>query len=233
MVIGRMIFRLFCWAIMRKMIKKWDLETLNAETKPKIRIYAKKTKQNKPCWNFLTFVKKSTLNSGSQRLTCADVNWWCRHWSVQDDDRPWWSRACRARGGWVSGACSACVLVAAHGSVWSICSTIKSFRRCMRAHVRSFLVVLGWVLLDIGCSVTLCLCFGSWMNRTMRSDSCRDYGCDGGDSLLTVTTGWRWGQWKNANDVHKNQKVRVMALIPCSQYKVREKDWIVCILMCI
>ena len=49
--------------------------------------------------------------------------------------------------------------------------------------------VLGWVLLGIGCSITLCLYFDSWMSRTMRSESCRDCGRDGSDSLLTVTTG--------------------------------------------
>ena len=52
-----------------------------------------------------------------------------------------------------------------------------------------FLAVLGWVLLGIDYSVTLCLFFGSWMSRTMISESCRDCGRDGGDSLLTVTTG--------------------------------------------
>ena len=36
-----MISRSFCWAIMKKMTKKWDLETSNAETELKIRIYAK------------------------------------------------------------------------------------------------------------------------------------------------------------------------------------------------
>ena len=40
-------------------------------------------------------------------------------------------------------------------------------------------------------------------------------GRDGGGSLLTVTTGWRRGQRKNVGDVHRNQKVRGMALIPC------------------
>ena len=51
----------------------------------------------------------------------------------------------------------------------------------------------GPVLLRIDCSVTLCLCFGSWMSRTMIFESCKDCGRDGGDSLLTVTTGWRQG----------------------------------------
>ena len=52
-----------------------------------------------------------------------------------------------------------------------------------------FLAILSWVLLGIGCSVALCLYFGSWMSRTMISESCKDYGRDGGDSLLTVTIG--------------------------------------------
>ena len=58
------------------------------------------------------------------------------------------------------------------------------------------MAVLGWVLLGISCSVTLCLCFGSWMSRTMISESFRDCGHDDGDSLLTVTTRWRRGQRK-------------------------------------
>ena len=46
---------------------------------------------------------------------------------------------------------------------------------------------LGFV--RVVCSVTQCLCFDSWMSRTMRSESYWDCGRDGGDSLLTVTTG--------------------------------------------
>ena len=45
------------------------------------------------------------------------------------------------------------------------------------------------VLLRIGCSVALCLCFRSWISRTMISESCRDCGRDDGDLLLSVTTG--------------------------------------------
>ena len=40
-MIGRMISRSFCWAIMKKMTKKWNLETSNVETGLKIGIYAK------------------------------------------------------------------------------------------------------------------------------------------------------------------------------------------------
>ena len=78
-----------------------------------------------------------------------------------------------------------------------------------------FLAVLGWVFLEIGCSVALYLYFGSWMSRTMISESCRDCGRDDGDSLLLVTIGGRQGKRKNVEDVHRNQKVRGIALIPC------------------
>ena len=99
------------------------------------------------------------------------------------------------------------------GVVWSACSWDKNFSRRVGARVRWFLAVLGWLLLGIICSITLCLCFSSWMSRTMRSKSCRDCRRDSGNSLLIVTTGWR--QRKNAGDVHRNQKVRGIALIPC------------------
>ena len=55
--------------------------------------------------------------------------------------------------------------------------------------MRLFLAVLGWVFLEIGCSVALYLYFGSWMSRTMISESYRDCGRDGDDLLLTVTFG--------------------------------------------
>ena len=65
----------------------------------------------------------------------------------------------------------------------------RNFRWRVEARVRFFPAVLGWVFLGIVCSVTLCLCFDSWMSKTMRSESCWDCGHDGGDSLLTVATG--------------------------------------------
>ena len=101
------------------------------------------------------------------------------------------------------------------GGAWSTCSWGRNFSRHVGARVRWFLAILGWVLLKIFCFVTQCLCFDSWMSWTMRSKSCWDCGRDGGDLLLTVTIGWRRWQQKNARDVHKNQKVRGMALIPC------------------
>ena len=79
MVIGRMISRLFYWAIMKKMTKKWDLETSNAKMELKIRIYAKN-------WARQVLLKifdsgqsqRSTVKVNGQRLTCADVAVW-RH----------------------------------------------------------------------------------------------------------------------------------------------------------
>ena len=55
-------------------------------------------------------------------------------------------------------------------------------------HVMWFLAVLGWVLLGIGCSVTLPLL---WQLDRQNDDirEGRDCGCDNGDSLLIVTTG--------------------------------------------
>ena len=93
-----------------------------------------------------------------------------------------------AHGGLITNAWSACELLEARGSAWSTCLTIRSFRQRMWARVRFFLAVLGWVLLGIGCSVMLCFCFGSWMNRTIRSKSCKDCGDDSSNWLLTMAT---------------------------------------------
>ena len=80
----------------------------------------------------------------------------------------------------------ACERVRDTNGVWQ---RVLVRQKLQSARVMWFLAVLGWVLLGIGCSITLCLCFGSWMSRTMISESCRDCGRDGDDSLLTVTTG--------------------------------------------
>ena len=64
-------------------------------------------------------------------------------------------------------------------------------QKIQAARVSACQVLSGcsWVLLGIRCSVTLCLCFGSWMNIMRRSESHRNYGRDSGDSLLTMNTG--------------------------------------------
>ena len=196
------------------MTKKWDLETSNAETELKIGIYVKN-------WAKQVLLKifdygqsqRSTVRVNGQRMTCVDVAVW-RHlgltWQEAKLSRCVWHVSERglALGGRVRH-------VAAYGSAWSACSWGRNFSRHVEACVMQFLAVLGWVLLGIGCFVFLCLFSGSWMHRTLISEYCKYCGRDGGGSLLTVTTGWRRGQRKNAGDVHRNQKVRGMALIPC------------------
>ena len=70
MVIGRMISRSFCWAIMKKMTKKWDLETSNTETKLKIEIYVKNWAKQ-VMLKILTMVKVN-----GQRFDQSQVNKW-------------------------------------------------------------------------------------------------------------------------------------------------------------
>ena len=72
-----MISRSFCWAIMKKITKKWDLETSNAETELKIGIYAKNwAKQVQLKIFYFGQSQRSTVRVNSQRLTCADVAVW-------------------------------------------------------------------------------------------------------------------------------------------------------------
>ena len=210
-----MISRSFCWAIMKKMTKKWDLETSNAEIELKIGIYAK---------NWARQVRLKFFDYGQSQRSTVKVNGWrVLMWQCDVTLRLTWQYMRRSRCVervwcmWAHGtsACGAWVRERDTDDAWSACSQGRNFRRRVWACVRYFLAVLGWVLLGIGCSVALCLCFHNWMSRMMISESCRDYGRAGGDSLLSVTTGWRWGQGKNAGDVHRNQKVRGMALIPC------------------
>ena len=87
-----MISRSFCWAIMKKMTKKWDLETSNAETELKIGIYAK---------NWAKQVRLKIFDNGqSQRstLTCVDVAIW-RHlgqtWQKRSSSRRVWHVSAR------------------------------------------------------------------------------------------------------------------------------------------
>ena len=155
---------------------------------------------------------KSTVNGQSQRST-DDVCW---RGSVTSPRADVAGREAAA-GGWSTwtGAWGAWQVPVARGGAWSAWSWGRNFSRHVEARVMQFLAVLGWVLLGIGCSVFLCLFFGSWMHRTLISGCCRYCRRDGGGSLLIMTTGWRRGQRKNAGDVHRNQKVRGMALIPC------------------
>ena len=195
---------------MKKMTKKWDLETSNAETELKIRIYAKNWAKQVLLKNFdYGQSQRSTGRVNGQRMTCADVAMW-RHLGLTWQEAKGSRRVGRVneRG---TGAWGAWEIPTACGGA---CSWGRNFSRRVEARVMHFLAVLGWVLLRIGCSVFLCLLFGSWMRRTLISECCKYCGRDGGGLLLTVTTGWRWGQRKNAGDVHRNQKVKGKALIP-------------------
>ena len=147
-----------------------------------------------------------------QRST-DDVAVWCHLGLTWQDAKH--SRRVKRVGERGTGAWGAWQILAARGGAWSACLWGRNFSRRVAVRVMQFLAVLGWVLLGIGRSVFLCLFFGCWMSRMLISESCRYCGHDGGGSLLTVTTGWRRGQRKNAGDVHRNQRVRGMALILC------------------
>ena len=60
------------------MTKKWDLETSNAETKPKIGIYAKNWARQVSLKNFDFGQSQRSGQVNGQRMTCADVAVW-RH----------------------------------------------------------------------------------------------------------------------------------------------------------
>ena len=64
---------------MKKMTKKWDLETSNAETELKIGIYMKNWVKQVLLKNFdYGQSQRSTVRVNDQRMTCADVAVW-RH----------------------------------------------------------------------------------------------------------------------------------------------------------
>ena len=179
-----------------------------------------KTEQNRSCWNFLTMVKvngqrsKSIVRVNGQRLTCADVAVW-RHlglaWQEEKRSRCVWRVS--ERGLVHVGAWGAWQVPTARGAHAREAETLAGAWRHVWCIFWPFLVGFcsGLVVL----SLILCLFFGSWMRRTLISECCRYCRRDGGGSLLIVTTGWRRGQRKNTGDVHRNQKVRGMALIPC------------------
>ena len=178
-----------------------DLKCRNGAQNRNLREKLSKTGPVEKFWLW----SKSTVNDQSQRST-DDVCW---HGSVTSPRAHVAGREAQQTRGARGWAWDWHVRrVADTSGAWSTCSWGRNFSRRVEVRVMQFLAVLGWVLLGIGCSVFLCLFFGSWMSRTLISESCRYCGRDGGGSLLTVTTGWRRGQRKNAEDVHRNQKVR-------------------------
>ena len=154
---------------MKKITKKWDLETSNAETERKIGIYAKNWAKQVLLKNFdYGQSQRSTVRVNGQLLTCADVAVWCHlglTWQAETQQQ---AREWEWFGAWGR--------VTGTDGEWSACSWGKNFRRHVGARVIQFLAVLGWVLLGIGCSVFLCLFFGSWMHRTLIFECCSTVG---------------------------------------------------------
>ena len=119
----------------------------------------RKIEQDRSCWKILTW-SKSTVNG-----------WRVLTWQCDVTLGLTWQFVKRGRR--VVAVCpSAC-------GVWGILMARgararegRNFRWRVEARVRFFPAILGWVFLGIVCSVTLCLCFDSWMSKTMRSESC-------------------------------------------------------------
>ena len=124
----------------------------------------RKTEQNRSSWKILTTVKVN-----GQRLTCADV-------AGREAAAGAWVRVdWRVWGAWQ--------VPAVRGGA---CSWGRNFSRRVEARVMQFLAILGWVLLEIGRSVFLCLLFGSWMHRTLISECCRTMG------VTAMARFWQW-----------------------------------------
>ena len=131
----------------------------------------RKTKQDRSCWKILTLVKVNSQQSTIGMLTYAEVTLGL---TPAICGRCVWHVGARVvRDGDDLGAWGAWSRVTERGGAWSACTWGRNFSWRVRARVRWFLAVLGWVFLGIVCSITLCLCFSSWMSRTMRSESYR------------------------------------------------------------
>ena len=204
MVIGRMISCSFCWAIIKKMTKKWDLDTSNEETGPKIGIYVKNWARQ-ALLKFFDFGQSQRSTARSQSTAWdTDVAVW-RHSKadvVGHDTR-------QARGSaW--GRCSQRVW-----RVWKTNDTClwgRNFSRRVWGGFWPFLVGFCSRLSDLSIYALILVV---WSTKLTKSECSRGCGRDDGDSLLIVTIGWRQGQRKNARDVHMNHRVREKTLIPC------------------
>ena len=211
MVIGRMISCSFCWAIMKKMTKKWDLETSNAKTEPKIGIYVKNWPRQVLLRNFdfgqsqrsIVKVNSSVNDSGcqSQRsgqiqqlrmLTWDDVIVWCHpraDVAVREMEQAHGARGKRVKSLFLvreahvrdrrhvgASACEAETLDSAWRRVWG------SFWQ----------IFVGFSLGSEDLSI-YALTLTVWSTKLTKSECFRGCGRDGGDSLLTMTFGWRRG----------------------------------------
>ena len=142
----------------------------------------RKTEQNRSCWKILTMVKvngqRSTVKVNGQLLTWRVWRHLGLTWQKETQQQARVAREWEWPGVWL--------LLTTRGGVWSACSWGRNFRRRVAARVMQFLAVLGWVLLGIGCSVFLCLLFGSWMHRTLISECCSTVG------VTAVARFWQW-----------------------------------------
>ena len=137
-----MISRSFCWAKMKKMTKKWDLETSNAETELKIGIYTKNWAKQVLLKNFdYGQSQRSTVRVNGQWMMCADVAVWCHlglTWQEAKHSRRVGRVSERGTGAW-----GAWQILTAHGGAWNACSWGKNFSRPMAECVIQFLALLG------------------------------------------------------------------------------------------
>ena len=192
------------------MTKKWDLEISNAKTEFKIGIYAKNWAKQVLLKNFdYSQQSELTINDQNQRSTddCADVAVW-RHLMAYVAGR----EAQQVRG--ARGSVGKRGLTREdRGGYWRRVAAYGVCAREAKTSAGACDAVSGRSWLGFARDWLFCLSMPFlWQ---LISESCRYCGRDGGGSLLIVTTGWRRGQRKNAWDVHRNQKVRGMALIPC------------------
>ena len=157
MVIGRMISRLFCWAIMKKMSKKWDLETSNEETEPKTEIYAKNWARQ-ALLKYFDFGQCQQSTTQSKLTTRSTARSRSMAWSTTRDADVCWremltwhktilSRRMEARDDAIPGVWGAWEWLTELGGTWNVCSWGRNLSWRVWAHVRWFLAVLGWVCL--------------------------------------------------------------------------------------
>ena len=236
MVIGRMISRSLCWAIMKKMTKKWDLETSNAETEPKIRIYAKNWARQALLKNF-DLVKVNGQRSSQvngQRMTCADMAVW-RHsradMAVRETEQERGARvsACRREEVVCPGACGTWGILTARGARAHEAETSDGAWRCVWGVFWPFLVGFcsGLCVLSLNAYALIVGWAEQWDPRVA-----------GTMGMTAVTRFWQWlldkgeGSGRTPEMSTGTRKSEEWLWYHVKNIKC-EKNWIVCILMCI
>ena len=151
----------------------------------------RKTEQDRPCWKTLTLVKVNGQRFGMLTWD-ADVAVW--HHSRAD-----------------MAGCDTVKARGVHGSAWEGLMARGVRAREVETSAGACRLLWGgfWPFLVGFCSELsdlsiYALTFVVWSTKLMKSECSRGCGHNGGDLLLTVITGWKRGQWKNARDVHRN-----------------------------